>query len=104
MSHLAVWSLFESAMHTICRKLFVCRINMVIWHSESINSGRYNISTIEQAASTTHSEMATIAVQTSERAKRGMQKKGNQHRNSGEKENKSSNILTHHRTPQTYHP
>src|ERR1700678_4174069 len=32
--------------------------------------------TIEQAASTTHSEMATIAVQTSERAKRGMQKKG----------------------------
>ena len=42
--------------------------------------------TIEQAASTTHSEMATIAVQTSERAKRGMQKKGNQHRNSGEKE------------------
>src|ERR1700678_2482631 len=42
--------------------------------------------TIEQAASTTHSEMATIAVQTSERAKCGMQKKGNQHRNSGEKE------------------
>src|SRR6202522_422615 len=42
--------------------------------------------TIEQAVSTTHSEMATIAVQTSERAKRGMQKKGNQHRNSGEKE------------------
>jgi len=30
---------------------------------------------IEQATSTTHSEMATIAVQTSAHAKRGMQKK-----------------------------
>src|SRR5580692_8267666 len=57
----------------------VCRINMAsgIRH-ELVPVGIMSVlyTTIEQAASTTHSEMATIAVQTSERAKRGMQKKG----------------------------
>src|SRR5271168_4793493 len=84
-------------------KLYICRINTRIygchiepctqyagsslyagltWSSgirhELVPVGIMSVlyTTIEQAASTTHSEMATIAVQTSERAKRGMQKKG----------------------------